>query len=877
MHYRFFQGPNRHTLASAAEVLVDLGPLANRPTTDQEGFSRRLLQALPGIARHHCSRGYAGGFVERLQEGTYLGHVVEHVALELLYLGGEGGVYGKTRSVSGGTVRVVFETETEPGGRDAIATAIRLVERLWHGQEEAWARQIDEFADRLADFRLGPSTLAICHAARQRQIPVERLDGKNMVRLGQGVHQHRVMATTTDQTPVTAIEIAQDKMLTKSILERQGIMVPPGAVASSAEDAAAWAERWGFPVVIKPLAGHHGQGVATHLTSATEVRRAFDFAGSYGQPVLVEKEVPGSTYRLLVVGRRLVAASERMAPAVTGDGRHTLWELVEALNRDPRRGRGHAKSMTRVELDGPALMFLSQQGMVPTAVPAPSQRVVLRSSANMSTGAMARDVTDRVSPALAFEAVRAAQAVGLDIAGIDVVTSDLAASLKDVGGAVIEVNAAPGLRMHLDPAEGKSQPVAEAIVDNLFGPGHDGRIPVVAVTGTNGKTTVTRMIGHILSRQHRIVGMATTDGITIGEVTVCEGDLTGPWSARLVLNDPTVEAAVLETARGGMILGGLGFDDCDVAVVTNIGSDHLGQDGIDTLEDLVHVKSLLVDVVRPAGAAVLNAEDLWAMSMASRARGKIVLFSAREDSPIISRHTAAGGEAVYVKRGNLVFTQAGKTFRLVGTRVLPASLGGMATMNVANAAAAAAAALALGIPVRQVAKALASFPPGGEGMNRGRLEMLSGEDLKVLIDYGHNQPAMAELAALCRRLKARPIITVLGLPGDRRDQDLIETASQVARFSQRVVVREDHDLRGRQPGEVAELIQRGLVAAQMDPAAIEIELDEGASVRQAILTSPPGALVVILYEQYRTVRNACHDAMNLRHHCQIQQEIHASG
>ncbi len=877
MHYRFFKGPNRYTLTSAAEVLVDLGPLANRASTEQEGFITRLLQSLPGIARHHCSRGHAGGFVERLNEGTYLGHVAEHVALELLFLGGERGVYGKTRHAFGDTVRVIFETETELGGGDAIATAIRLVEGMWNGEEERWISQIAQFADRLAEVRLGPSTMAICRAARRRNIPVERLDGDNLVRLGQGVRQHRVMATTSDRTAVTAIEIAQDKMLTKSILQRQGIVVPPGAVASNAAEAAAWAQRWGFPVVIKPLAGHHGQGVATHLANPAEVSRAFDFARSFGGPVLVEKEVPGNTYRLLVVGRRLVAASERIAPAVVGDGVHTLSELVEALNRDPRRGRGHAKSMTRVEIDGPALMFLSQQGMVPTSVPPLGQRVGLRSSANMSTGAVARDVTDRVSPALAFDAVRAAQAVGLDIAGVDVVTSDLAASLKDVGGAVIEVNAAPGLRMHLDPAEGKAQPVAEAIVDNLFGPANDGRIPVAAVTGTNGKTTVARMIGHILSRQQRIVGMATTDGITVGEVTVCEGDLTGPWSARLVLNDPTVEAAVLETARGGMILGGLGFDDCDVAVVTNIGSDHLGQDGIDTIEDLVHLKSLLIDVVRPQGAAVLNADDPWVMSMAVRSRGKIVLFSGREDSPTIGRHTAQGGDAVYVKRGNLVFTQAGRNFRLVGTRVLPASLGGMATMNVANAAAAAAAALAMGVPVRHVAKALASFPAGGEGMNRGRLEMLSGDDLKVLIDYGHNQPAMAELAALCRRLKARPVITVLGLPGDRRDQDLIETAGQVAVFSQRVVVREDHDLRGRRPGEAAELIRCGLIGAQMDPAAIEVELDEGAAVRRAILTSPPDALVLILYEQYRTVRDACQDAMNLRHHRQMRQEIHASG
>ncbi|MCL4520384.1 MAG: cyanophycin synthetase [Firmicutes bacterium] len=878
IQFRFFSGPNRHVLAPAAEVLLDLGTYSNCPTSERPTFLDDLLTVVPGIQAHHCSLGYRGGFVERVREGTYLGHVVEHVALELLYLGGERGVYGKTRQVSDQIVRVVFQTESEAGGKDAVESAISLVRGLWNGQALTLLTQaVEAFTVRLADVRLGPSTAALCQAARARQIPMQRLDDHNLIRFGQGKNQHRMMATTTDRTSLSAIEIAQDKCLTKRLLEAAGTPVPQGKVVRTADEATTWAEQLGYPVVLKPLRGHHGQGVSVHLQAPEEVRRAFEFAQGYDSEVMVEREISGTVIRMLVVGNRMVAASERVPPAVTGDGVHTVSQLVEILNQDPKRGHGHSKSLTKVDLDGPAILFLSQQQIYPDTVLAPGQHICLRASANMSTGAWAKDVTKHIAPDLATEVVRAASQVGLDVAGVDVITRDPGLSLIDSGGAVIEINAAPGLRMHLDPSEGAPVPVAEAILDWLFGDS-DGRVPVAAVTGTNGKTTVTRMLAHILAADGKVVGMATTDGIKIGSTAICAGDLTGPWSARLVLNDPAVEAACLETARGGMARGGLGFDDCDVAVVTNIGSDHLGQDGIDTIDDLVHLKSLIVDVVRPSGAAVLNADDPLVLGMAGRCRGEVILFSAREESPELFQHLDRGGRAVYVKRGHLVYSGPDQHYRLVGCRVLPSSLGGMATINVANAAAAAAAALALGMSPRQVGKALAHFPAAGEGMNRGRLEMLSGPDLRVLIDYGHNRPAMTALATLCRRLRARPVVTVLGLPGDRRDQDLIDTAGQVAEFSQRVVVREDDDLRGRRPGEVADLIRQGLITANMPADAIEIELDEGAAVSRAILSSPPGGLVLVLYERYGVVRKAAQEALNLRPQAlRSEEEIHASG
>ncbi len=875
--FRFFSGPNRHTLASAAEVLLDLGEYDRWPTSARPEFVDRLLGVVPGLMEHHCSLGCRGGFVERLREGTYLGHVVEHVGLELVYLAGERGVYGKTRRAGDRRVRVVFETESEVGGRDAVESAIAMVEDLWNNHNRAWSEFLAGFILRLEKVRLGPSTAALWKAAANRQIPVERLDDHSLIRFGQGKWQRRMMATTTDRTSVAAIEIAQDKQLTKRLLGACGTPVAPSGVAATTDAAVDLAERIGYPVVVKPLRGHHGQGVSVHLRTAEEVRRAFEFAQSYDAEVMVEREVSGTVIRLLVVGSRMVAASERIPPSVTGDGASSVSQLVERLNQDPKRGVGHSRSLTKVELDGPSLLFLSQQQIYPQTVLPAGQRISLRASANMSTGAWAKDVTSQIAPVLAKEAVRAAAQVGLDIAGVDVVTPDTNRSLADSGGAVIEINAAPGLRMHLDPSEGNPAPVGDAIMDWLFGQG-DGRIPVAAVTGTNGKTTVTRMLSHILAADGTVVGMATTDGIRIGATTICRGDLTGPWSARLVLNDPEVEAAVLETARGGMVRGGLGFNDCDVAVVTNIGSDHLGQDGIDTLEDLVHLKSLIVDVVRPCGAAVLNADDPLVLNMASRCRGEVVLFSAREESLELLQHLLRGGRAVYVKRGNLVYSGRGEHYRLVGTRVLPSSLGGMATINVANAAAAAAAAIALGHSPRQVGKALASFPAGGQGMNQGRLEMVSGSDLQVLIDYGHNRPAMAALAVICQRLRPHAVVCVLGLPGDRRNQDLIDTAAQAAEFCQHVVVREDHDLRGRHPGEVAELIRQGLLQANMAAADIEIELDEGEAVRRAVLNAPPGGLVLVLYERYEVVRQAAQEALSLRPKSSVSaQELHASG
>lgn len=876
LSYRYFEGPNIHCLRPVLESAIDLEERAETRTDTLPHLEAALRGRLPGLAEHHCGLGRPGGFLVRLNEGTYLGHVVEHVALELLALAGEDVFYGKTRYQTPTVVTVVFEAETRPGSLLALNEAMRAVDGFSHDGNWNWP-EWDSLRDRLAAFRLGPSSRAIVAAAAKRDIPVARLDGDSLVRLGQGARQIRIRATLTGRTPALGVDLAQDKMATKERLAAAGLPVPDGRVVDTADDARQALSDWGVPVVIKPVAGNHGAGVRVNLDDPDEVGLAFDDAAAVGRPVLVERHLAGRALRLLVVGNQMVAASERTPPTVVGDGLHAIADLIVRLNQDPLRGEGHAFPMSRVAIDSEVTAELRRQGMTLASVPREGEAVTLRGVSNLSAGASARDVTDLIGPHLKDDAVRAAGALGLDVAGVDIVTPDLGVALAEAGGGILEVNAAPGIRMHEWPGEGPARAVGSAIVDYLFPSPETGRIPVTAVTGTNGKTTVARMLAAIWTESGLRTGVSTTDGIYIGGRRIARGDLTGPWSARLLLNDPSVEAAVLETARGGIVRGGLGFDDCDVAVVTNIGLDHLGQDGVEDLDDLVHVKALLVDVVRQSGAAVLNADDERVFGLRSRCRGRVVLFSARD----LSLERASGGlfdyDLVHVAHGYLVFSRGSSDRRLVAVRSVPASLGGIAAMNVANAAAAAAAALAAGLDPRIVARALAAFPPGGQGLNQGRLEMLSGPDLSVLIDYGHNAPALMALEPLCRRLKPREIVMVLGLPGDRRDEDLKLTARTAASFADRVVVREDADLRGREPGELAALITTALRETGMTADDIVTVLDEGAAVREAIQTARPGALVVALYERYQAVRDAAEEALKARERASAKTGILLGG
>lgn len=865
-HVTFYAGPNRHTLRSAVEAVVRLGAYGREPSSAHPDFAPRLLAALPGLGEHVCSEGHRGGFEERMQAGTYLGHVAEHVALEILFQSGERGHYGKTREIAGtGSVRVIFESDTENGGRQALEEALRLVAGLWDGaaDDDACAARLSAVVDRIRAQHLGPSTQAIVDAARARAIPVRRLDEGSLVRLGIGAAQRRVMAAVTDRTAVIGAELCQDKALTKTLLERQGIPVPPGSSVRCWEEALRAAKELGFPVAVKPQSGQQGRGVSTQVASAEELRRAFAWAQQQGETVLIEEQVDGPAYRVLVVQGQVVAASLRTPPGVEGDGIRSIHELVAQANADPRRRPGHQGPLSLIPEDEGLETALAHQGLSLQTVPGPGKKVWLRDTANLSSGGEAEDVTDALGPDFIEDMVRAQRALGLDIAGIDVITPDLGRSLAEAGGRVIEVNASPGLRMHLYPSAGRPRAVGEAIVESLFGQG-TGRIPVCAVTGTNGKTTVTRMLAHIWRQTGKVVGMTTTDGIVIGQRQIQQGDLTGPWSAEVVLGDPTAEVAVLETARGGMARHGLGFGDCDVAVVTNIGPDHLGQDGISTLDDLTHLKALVVDVVRPGGAAVLNADDPRVAAMAARAAGRIVWFSVRDDNPLVVGHLASGGEAVVLSRGYLVHRQGAVSRRLIGSRALPAGWRGRAGFNVQNAMAAAAAALAMGLDAPFVGRSLASFHVDEDSQNPGRLEMVKGEAVDLLLDYAHNQPALAALGELIRTLGYRRVTTVLGLPGDRRNQELALAVREARHFSDTLIIREDEDLRGREPGEMARLCVDTLLEDGAEPGSWTVTLAESEAVARAVASAPEGSLVVVLFEHYETARRAGLTAMALR-------------
>ena len=843
-----FDGPNIHSHYPVVEMQVDLEELDGATTQDVPGFVDKLLEAVPSLRDHYCSLGGPGGFVERLLEGTYFGHTLEHLTLELEALAGMRVIYGKTRYAGRpGLYTVVYEYTAREAGLAAGPQALQLLLGLVQGQTVDAAGVVAHLKETMVRYEPGPSTAALITAAQQRHIPVMRLDNDSLVQLGYGKRAKRICATLTSLTGCIATDIASDKQLTKTLLEQAGLPVPEGEVCSSAGEAWEAAQAMGRPVVIKPLDGNQGKGVSLNLRREAEVRQAYEIASRRSSQVLVERFVPGRQFRILIVGGKVAAVAERLPAHVTGDGRRTIRELVNIANQDPRRGEDHEKPLTRMRLDEVALTFLARQGLYPDSVPTLGAVVYLRDSANLSTGGIAVDATDEIHPEIAAAAARAAGVIGLDVAGVDLVAPDIARPLEEAGGAILEVNAAPGIRMHHYPSKGRPRDAAGAILDWLFPSGSESRIPIVAVTGTNGKTTVTRLISHLVAGNGQMAGTTTTDGIYIGDRCVRHGDTTGPRSARTVLQDPSVEAAVLETARGGIIHSGLAFDQCDVAVITNLSVDHLGQDGVETLEDLAHVKALLVETVRPGGSAVLNADDPLVVGMASRSRGKVIFFSTAAENLVVRRHVAAGGRAVVVRRGALHILEGGRSTRLLAVADVPITLGGLAEHNVANCAAAAAAGLALGLQPETIRSGLRTFGAFSQ-QNPGRLNIIEVADFRVVIDYGHNAAGCEATLRTLRALKPARLVGVVGMPGDRRDEDAIHLGRIVADLLDACVIKEDVDLRGRRPGEIAALMLQGAREAGRDHLA-EIILDEDKAVRVAMERAQPGEIVVVFYEK----------------------------
>ena len=842
---RALRGANYYSYRPVIVLNVDLGEYDERFTNELEGFTDALLELVPSLEEHRCSEDERGGLIKRMHEGTLLGHVIEHVALELQFIAGMEVGFGKTIDTDApGVYQVIFSYWVEEAGIAAGERAIDIVNAILEGRVDDVDLEgiIRELEDIGADHYLGPSTAAIVEEAEHRGITVLRLDDYNLVQLGEGKYQRRIEASITSRTSMIGVETAGNKRLTKHMLEDAGIPVPKGTVVRKVESAIDDAEWLGYPVVVKPHDGHHGKGVTTGISDEKDVREAFARAKEISDKVIVEKFYTGNDYRMLVVDGRLVAAAMREPAAVAGDGEHTIEELIAIENRNPRRGYGHEKAMTRLSTSEVTANLLERAGYTLETVLPEGEVFRLELTANLSSGGSAIDVTDTVHKANRFMAERIASIVGLDIAGIDVIATTLEQPVKKIGGAVIEVNAAPGLRMHLAPGQGRARNVARPIVDMLFPPRAPHDIGIVAVTGTNGKTTTVRLIAHIMEHAGASVGMTTTDGIYVRGNLIAEGDMSGPYSAQVVLRDPLVDCAVLETARGGILRSGLGYKTADVGVVLNVQPDHLGLQNIRSVEELAKVKAVVAEAVREGGTTVLNADDPMCVDMTQYCREHIVFFSLRSSNPVVLDHVDRGHTAVICEQGYIAVLQSEHLIPVARIEDIPVTLGGRADFNVQNVLAATAAAYARGIDVDEIRRALLSFLPSPL-QTPGRLNLMTIGGVDYLLDYAHNPHAYKSLVQLIERLGERRRIVVFDVVGDRRDDDIEEVCGALAPVFDTAVIYEATDLRGRAPGELMDLQERFLTAAGFDADAIERVPVEQEAIERAAELAQPGDLV----------------------------------
>ena len=847
LEHRALRGPNYYSRYLTIYMRLDLGELEERPSNTVAGIVDRLKELIPSIHDHRCSVGRPGGFLERLQRGTWAGHVTEHVAIELQNLIGFSVGYGKTvNSYDPGIYHVVYRYRDEACGLAAGREAVDLVDRLFNGREIDMPAIIGRLKEVRDAHMLGPSTASIVAAAREREIPSVRLsDEYSYIQLGHGHLQERFQATVTHRSSLVGSGIADDKAWTKQVLADAGIPVPDGRPCQSFEEALEAAGELGYPVVTKPLVGNHGRGVTMDIGDESGLREGYDAAYRRYETVVVEEHLRGEDHRLLVIDGKLVAAARRRPAHVIGDGEATLEQLVDIENQDPRRGIGHENLLTQIHLDEQSHRLIHQQGLTLETVIPKGDIVWLKSTANLSTGGTATDVTDEVHPEVRYAAERIARLIGLDIIGIDLLAESLSLPLGEQSAGVVEVNAGPGFRMHLSPTHGQGRDVGKHVIDMLFpDPESNGRIPITAVTGTNGKTTTVRLISHLLRHAGRNVGMAGTDAIEIDNHVIMRGDYSGPMGAQTVLREPTVEHAVLEVARGGIMRRGLGFDECEVGVVLNIANDHLGEHDIHTLDELARCKTVVVDAVRKGGTAVLNADDPRVLESREWARGDIIFFTLDPGSRPVREHVREHGVAFTVHDDRIVMRQGQIEAEVIPVADVPITFEGHARFNVANALAAAAATYGLGLDIADIQMGLRTFHPT-PGQNPGRTNLMEAGGVKVLIDYAHNVPALEALEVLVRSLPARRRVCVASVPGNRRDEDISALGAQLAGMHDLLFVCETH-ARGREPGETAGLVKSGAESAGSCP--VEIIPGEHDAVERALDEANEGDLLVLLVD-----------------------------
>jgi len=871
---RVYRGPNYWNYDPAIKLVVDLGVLEHFPTSTIPGFVTALLEMLPGVGQHTCGTGKVGGFKARLRDGTWVGHVAEHIALQLQREAGNEVGRGKTRGTGEpGRYHVVYAYGEESVGLAAGKLAVRLVNHLVEAEPGfdfgAELEALILLSERTA---FGPSTQAILDEALLRDIPFIRLNDQSLIQLGHGIHQKRIRATMTSETGSLGVDIAGDKKLTNRLLAATGVPVPRAQLVRSEDDAVNAARRIGTPVAVKPLDGNHGRGVMLNLADEEAVRAGYRAARSQSRrgAVVVESFLVGNDYRCLVIGGVLAAVAQRVPAHVNGDGKHSVGELVGITNADPRRGIGHEKALTRIKLDDEAIGYAREQGFELSDVPPRGHRVYLKRTGNMSTGGISIDRTEEAHPDNVELAELAARVVGLDIAGIDLICPDIGVPVRETGGGIVEVNAAPGFRMHTHPTEGESQYVAKPVIDMLFPPGADARIPIVAVTGSNGKTTTARMIAHVMKSMGRKVGLTSTDGIYVDGRIVRRSDASGPRSASMVLQNPTVDFAVFEVARGGILREGLGYQRNDVAVVLNVTGDHLGLGGINSIRQLAEVKRVPVEAVPRDGVAVLNADDPLVVAMARHCSGSVIYFSMDPENEKIKFQASRGRRAVTLESGRngemIVLRQGRKSMSLVWTHLIPATFEGRARMNVQNALAATAAAWAAGAHLHDIRQGLRTFTTS-YFMAPGRLNMFELDGYRVVVDYAHNPPALRALGEFVNRLTtpsaggARAPVTgrrigVIATAGDRRDEDIVELGRTAANYFDEIIVREDENNRGRPRGDTATLIEQGVRSAEPEHSragSVTTVLDELEATRMALDIAGEGDVVVVCVDHANQV------------------------
>ncbi len=846
LEIRAMRGPNYWSIRRHKLIVMklDLLEMEERPSNLIDGFPERLEKMFPTMYEHECSEGVPGGFFKRVREGTWMGHVIEHIALEIQTLAGMDVGFGRTRGTGEpGVYNVVFAYMEEKVGIYAGKAAVRIAAALVENKEYDLQEDLQNMREIREDERLGPSTGSIVEEAQNRGIPWIRLNRNSLVMLGYGVNQRRIQATVTSQTGSIAVEIACDKEDTKNLLEAANIPVPRGRIIYDEEDMDAAIESIGYPLVMKPVNGNHGRGATINIRNREDAVVALAAAKKISRSVICEKYITGFDHRILVINYKFICAAKRTPAQVIGDGKSSIQQLIDEVNKDPRRGYGHEKVLTAIKVDDMTNSILDEKGYTLDTVLKNDELLYLKTTANISTGGTATDITDLVHPHNVFMCERIARIIGLDICGIDIMTDDLSVPIEETGGAILEVNAAPGFRMHLAPTEGLPRNVAEPVIDMLFPPGSTPRIPIIAVTGTNGKTTTTRLLAHMAKTAGHKVGFTTTDGIYIQGIMMQRGDCTGPQSAEFVLKDPTVDFAVLECARGGILRAGLGFSNCDIGIVTNVAADHLGLKGINSLDDMARVKAVVPESVQPNGYAILNADDELVVNMKKDIRSNLAYFSMDENNPIVKEHCEKGGLAAIAENGYITICKGTWKIRVEKIINVPLTYRGKAVFMIQNILPAVLTAFLRNFKMEDIRLALETFIPSPV-QTPGRLNIFEFKQFTVMVDYAHNPAGFQAIGRFLERIEAKPKVGVIAGVGDRRDEDIILLGTLAAKMFDEVIIRQDRNLRGRSEQEIIELMLKGIHSVDAKKKYIVIP-SEPEAIEYAFKNARKGSFITI--------------------------------